>query len=58
MYNYVEGVQLPQNGGVNGQFGYTVSNFRRLKPEVKINIFCIPIDYIMTCLLVKIHLLF
>ena len=58
MYNYVEGVQLPRNGGVNGQFGYTVSGLRRLKPEMKKNLFCIPNDSIMTCLLVKIHLLF
>ena len=58
MYNYVDGVQLPQKGGVNGQFGYTVSSLRRLKPEMKIKLFCIPIDSIMTCLLVKINLLF
>ena len=58
MYNYVEGVQLPRHGGVNGQFGYTVSGSRRLKPEMEVNLFFIPIDSIMACLLIKIHLLF
>ena len=58
MYNYVNGVQLPGNGGVNGQFGYTVSGLRRLKPEMKKTLFLHTIDTIMTCLLVKIHLLF
>ena len=58
MHNYVDGVQLPRNGGVNGQFGYTVSGLRRLKPEMKKNLFYIPIDFIMICLLAKIHLLF
>ena len=58
MYNYVEGVQLPQQGGVNGQFGYTVSGSRWLKPEMEINLFCISIDSIMACLLIKSHILF
>ena len=46
MYNYVDGVQLPRNSGVNGQFGYTVSGLRRLKPEIKKNLFCIPKKYL------------
>ena len=58
MYNYVEGVQLPRQGGVNGQFGYTVLGSHWLKPEMEINILFIPIDSIMACLLIKIHLLF
>ena len=54
MYDYVHDVQLPRTGGVNDQFGYTVSGLRRLKPELKKQ-FYIHIDSIMTCILVKIH---